>query len=325
MRSVLSAGWHIDATALRYEAVGGGSYHWSARDSQHRHWFVTVDDLDEKPWLGDTRTAVAKGLRAAMETAFALRHRAGLAFVLAPIPSAQGEMIEAIGSKYAAAVFPFIAGSARRFGEELPGRERRKLVDMLAALHQATPIATKAPRAQVSLPRRGDLESTLSELGRPWRGGPFAEPARALLIGAAGQIRSLLDAFDRMTEQVTAAPGPVLTHGEPHPANLIRSGTATMLIDWDTVGLGPPERDLWMVVSDTGDEALRYTNATGRAVDPVVLAFYRLRWGLDDLSCFAAELRADHTRTPHTEHAWRALKTTLSVTLPPALPAPSWP
>ncbi|HJZ04125.1 MAG TPA: aminoglycoside phosphotransferase family protein, partial [Streptosporangiaceae bacterium] len=52
LRLVLAEGWRIDAAALRYAAVGGGSYHWVVRDGAGRRWFVTADDLDDKAWLG---------------------------------------------------------------------------------------------------------------------------------------------------------------------------------------------------------------------------------------------------------------------------------
>lgn len=85
-----------------------------------------------------------------------------------------------------------------------------------------------------------------------------------------------------------------------------------MLIDWDTVGLAPPERDLWMVASETGDELRRYTALTGRPVDPTALEFYRLRWALDDISCFVRDLRGGHRGTPDAEHAWHALELTIA-------------
>ena len=81
-----------------------------------------------------------------------------------------------------------------------------------------------------------------------------------------------------------------------------------MLIDWDTVGLAPPERDLWMVATETGAELRRYTELTGRPVDLAAIELYRLRWALDDLSCFVRDLRAPHRRTPGTEHAWEPSK-----------------
>jgi spectinomycin phosphotransferase len=309
---ILAEGWHIDAAALRYAPVGGGSYHWVVHDEQDRPWFVTVDDLDDKSWLGQTRAAVGEGLRAAMDTACALRHQAGLRFVVAPIPAVQAETVLPLGSKYAVAVFPYIDGTAGRFGEELPAREREEIVDMLVALHRSTPAATTARPGRIELPQRDLLDTALCELNQPWHGGPFAEPARTLLASAAGQVRQMLATFDQLADHVAALPEPVITHGEPHSANVFRAGPARMLIDWDTVGLGPPERDLWMVVTRTGAEARRYTAATGRQVDHDALAFYRIRWALDDISSFVGQLRTSHRRGAHTEHVWQALNITLA-------------
>jgi spectinomycin phosphotransferase len=320
LRSALADGWGIQAAAMRYAAVGGGGYHWVVRDAENRRVFVTADDLDSKGWLGQTRAAVFEGLRAAMDTALALRSRAGLRFVVGPIPALCGQTVWRLGPKYAMTVFPFLNGTAGRFGEAVPAEERRELVDMLAALHRSTPAVAGAPVCAIGLPRRGALEAALRELGEPWHGGTFGEPARAILAGAGKQIRHLLHTFDELADRVAAAARqPVITHGEPHPANFIRAGDEPMLIDWDTVGLAPPERDLWMVIGDDGGEARRYTNATGWPVNPAALAFYRLRWALDDISVFVRLLRSGHRRTADTEHAWLGLKETVART------ATGWP
>ena len=309
LRLALADGWQIGAAVMRYAEVGGGSYHWAVRDERARRWFVTVDDLDDKPWLGDTRAAAAAGLRAAMDTAVALRRDAGLPFVAAPVPGTGGQTVRAVDARYAVAVFPFLRGAPGRFGAVLPERERAALVDMLAALHQSTPAARRAAVSRTELPRRADLEEALGELGRPWRAGPFAEPARALLAGAGPRIRARLAAFDRLAGAARDA-APVITHGEPHPGNVLRAGPDRILVDWDTVALGPPERDLWLVTGETGPETLRYARLTGRGVDPGLLAFYRLRWALDDLSAFVHRLRGAHRRTADAEHAWLSLKQT---------------
>jgi spectinomycin phosphotransferase len=47
-------------------------------------------------------------------------------------------------------------------------------------------------------------------------------------------------------------------------------------------------------------------------VDTAVLGLYRLRWALDDISCFVRDLRAPHRRTPGTEHAWRSLELSIA-------------
>jgi spectinomycin phosphotransferase len=102
----------------------------------------------------------------------------------------------------------------------------------------------------------------------------------------------------------------VITHGEPHPGNVMRIGSRRMLIDWDTVGLGPPEH-LWWVIGQADAASRRYADLTGRAVEPTGLAWYRLRWTLDDISAFVNQLRTGHRRTADTEYAWLALKETV--------------
>jgi len=311
----LADGWGLSAGTLRlrYAPLGGGSYHWVMTGGPGERWFVTVDDLDDKGWLGQTRPAVFSGLRAALDAALWLRREAGLGFVAAPVPARDGQAVRPLGDAYAVAVFPYLSGSPGEWGVPLSGPDLDELVAMLAALHRVDPAAIRLPRREMGLSWRGDLEVALSELGRPWTGGgPFTEPARALLAGAAGQVRRGLCALDRWSSGPAAAANLVITHGEPHPGNIIRGGGGLMLIDWDTVALAPPERDLWMVATETGDELRRYTELTGRPVDATALELYRLRWALDDLSCFVRDLRAPHRRTPGTEHAWHALEITIA-------------
>ncbi|MEU6251152.1 phosphotransferase [Streptomyces sp. NPDC047043] len=98
----------------------------------------------------------------------------------------------------------------------------------------------------------------------------------------------------------------MLTHGEPHPGNIIRSPAGPRLIDWDTVQIAPPERDLWMLTTALADllgeepacdddQALaRYTRLTGRTATPTGIALYRLWWTPADIAVFVDELRRPH-------------------------------
>jgi spectinomycin phosphotransferase len=324
----LADGWGLSAETLRYEPVGGGSYHWVVTGGPGERWFVTVDDLDGKGWLGRTRSAVFAGLRTAMDASVTLRREAGLGFVAAPVLALDGQSLRPLGDAHTVAVFPFLHGSGGEWDKPLPAPDLDELVAMLAALHSVDPAAVRLQRREVEVSWRDDLELALRELGRPWTGGPFTEPARELLAGAAGPVRRGLDTLDRWAGATAAAENLVITHGEPHPGNIIRvaadgaapgagpgagpASGAIMLIDWDTVGLAPPERDLWMVATEAGGELRRYTELTGRPVDPAAIEFYRLRWALDDLSCFVRDLRAPHRRTPGSEHAWEALEITIA-------------
>jgi len=329
----LADGWGLSAETLRYAPVGGGSYHWVVTSGPGEQWFVTVDDLDDKGWLGRTRPTVFAGLRAALDAALRLRRDVGLRFVAAPVPALDGQSLLPLGDVHTVAVFPFLHGSGGEWDKPLTTPDLDELVAMLAALHSVDSAAVRLQRREVELSWPDDLELALRELGRPWTGGPFAEPARELLAGAAGPVRRGLDALDRWARATAAAENLVITHGEPHPGNIIRVASdgdgatdaagpasgAIMLIDWDTVGLAPPERDLWMVATETGAELQRYTELTGRPVDMAAMELYRLRWALDELSCFVRDLRTPHRRTPGTEHAWQALEITITeITAHPA-------
>ena len=118
-------------------------------------------------------------------------------------------------------------------------------------------------------------------------------------------------ALARFDELVRAAAGgsAVITHGEPHPGNIIRRGDRLLLIDWDTVGLALPERDLWMVAGDgdAGPYTRRYADLTGRRVSGAAMDLYRLRWSLDDIALFVRDFRNPHEQDEDTELAWAGL------------------
>jgi spectinomycin phosphotransferase len=296
----LFARWNFEVSAAEYAPVGGGSYHWIVTDPAGERRFVTVDDLEGKPWLGDR---AFDGLRAAFDTAVTLRS-AGLDFVLAPIATSDGSSVIRIDPPYTLAAFPFVEGRAGDFGV-YDASERTALVPMLAALHSATPTAR---RLDLALPGRGELDEALSELDRPWDAGPLGEPARELLTCHAAGIVELLTLYDRLTP---GQEGWVVTHGEPHGANLIAMRDGHLLIDWDTVAVAPHERDLWMLVDDDPAAARRYEDATGRAIDPQASDFFRLRWDLADLASFTDRLRSPHSETADTRWALAGLNVVL--------------
>jgi spectinomycin phosphotransferase len=303
----LGDGWGLDVEEIRYLAVGFGSYHWDVTDAAARRHFVTVDDLDAKGWLGHDRESAFDGLRAAFDVALALRREAGLPFVVAPTPAAGGETVRRASARHSVALFPFVDGRAG-FGGERTAAERADVVRLLADLHGATwAVRPFARRRHLTLPYRPQLEAALDELDRPWSGGPFSEPVRGLLADNATDLWEQLRAFDQLAREVNATAGDfVVTHGEPHTGNVLLGAGQALLVDWDTVGLAPPERDLCLVGGDAGELAL-YTDLTGRRVDPAAVDLYRRRWELDDIGAFTNVLRSAHSRTGDTEKAWTGL------------------
>ena len=84
-------------------------------------------------------------------------------------------------------------------------------------------------------------------------------------------------------------------------------------MDWDTLRLAPPERDLWMVLDESADLS-GYRAAGGRArVDDRTLRLYRLWWDLSEIASFVGWFRDTHARTADTAIAWEALANYLPV------------
>ncbi|WP_328469370.1 aminoglycoside phosphotransferase family protein [Actinoplanes sp. NBC_00393] len=326
--SALRAGWGVEAGTLEFLPLGAGSYQWAVADRDGRGHFVKVNELRGE--------AAFESLRRSLATALALRHDAGLDFVLAPVPARGGEVVRRLDHRYAVAVFPLLDGVSGEFGPHRPA-DRAAVVDMLADLHRAgsaviqdqradsaaagdegagSAISPPArlptvPRADLRLPGRSRLEAVLRDTARPWNAGPYAEATRRVLAVNVSKIEEWLTEFDRLAAIVGAdRAGWVVTHGEPHPGNLLRTETGTFLIDWDTVQVAPPERDLWMLTAGfadllgeqpAGDDRAvldRYRKSTGRAVSAAGLELYRRWWPLADIAIYADELHR-----PHTENA----------------------
>jgi hypothetical protein len=304
---LLAEAWGLQVEAVHYAPVGGGSYHWVVNDVEGARAFVTADDLDWKPWLGDTRDLAFDGLRRAFDTAVALGE-SGLDFVIAPIPTNRGEPVCRFGDQYTVALFPFVDGQAGTFGH-YETVDRSALLTMLAELHEATPSVASVGRSiDLNLPGRRQLEATIQELNQRWSGGPFSEPARRVLAGRASYVAELLALLDRLSAHVaTCCTNWVVTHGEPHAGNVLRTGAGHVLVDWDTVALAPPERDLWMLVGHGSEEATSYADATGHQLDEVAVNFFRLTWDLADIAAFSDLLRLPHDHSEDTAKAYDAL------------------
>jgi len=306
LRRALTAGWRLRAAALEYVPAGAGSHHWKVTGEDGRPYFVTVDDLDKKNWLGDNRDAVFTGLGHALGTAAALRHRAGLEFVVAPVASLDGDLVRRLDDRYTISVFPFLTGRSYPFGSYPDASLREQALDMVAALHQsAVPPDATVPGHVPGFGGRDDLQAFLLDPVRPWNDGPFGAVVHGLLTSRAGDLALLLAAFDRLAAATAPARAhTVITHGEPHPGNLISSRGRLLLIDWDTTALAPPERDVAVIVAADGPGLDHYQERTGRALDPAVLILYRARWYLDDIASAIRMFRHPHRDTADAR-LWR--------------------
>lgn len=309
IRELVEDRWALDLTDVCEVTVGAGAYHWSATGRDGRRWFITCDDLGTKPWLGDDHDVVFDGLAGAYGAAIELA-TTGASFVVAPRPSRSRAATERLDGRHGVAVFEHVDGVPGEWGQRVDPAETDELVTMLATLHRCRPASAAVATRPLALPGRAAFDALLSTVHRPWDGGPLAEPARRRLEVGTDAVASWLAALDGATRRSVGAPT-VLTHGEPHPGNLIRTPGGLRLVDWDTVALAPPERDLWMLTEVAPGAADRYAELTGTVLDDELLGVYRLLWALADVASYAAQLHAAHAGNADDHHALAAITSVL--------------
>jgi hypothetical protein len=309
LAQALGAGWGITPATMEYRAVGYGSHHWEVTAGRDLRWFVTVDDLAARLRSPtDTLDAAYGRLRSALRTARAI-YEAGALFVVAPVRTADGAVVRRIGETYAVAVYPYVDGRSRQFGDTWSAAERRTLMTLIAAVHAAPAHACRGALTDDFLLPGGDaLSHALDDLETRWDTGPYGEPARQLLAGHAVKLSRLLEHRDQLAAEARRQPDRMVpTHGEPHPGNFIQVRSRWVLVDWDTMLIAPPERDLWLLDPGDGSIAGAYRQATGRDVAPSMLDLYRLTWELSDLAGCAARFRQDHADTAEDRKDWEIL------------------
>ncbi|WP_274030352.1 phosphotransferase [Streptomyces sp. MMBL 11-1] len=301
--------WGIEPAVLTHAPVGFGDHHWIAADAEGRRTFVTVADLAHKPHCGRDATEAWTGLSRAMDTAAILETALDEPVLVAPLRTGDGETLLRLTDRYAVSVFPYVEAPTGHFGQTLDPGARGKLVERLAQLHTTRAPLTTPPH-DPALPGRAAIGAALAD-PRSLRAdaGPYAQRCQALLTANSASMGPMLERFDSATAQLmsdASTATTVVTHGEPHPGNVLDPGGRTLLVDWDTVALAPPERDLWLATAAPQDLS-RYAELTGHHPDPELLAYYELRWALDDMAAALDTFGTRHPDTADTRQTWEGL------------------
>ncbi|MEY2460138.1 MAG: spectinomycin phosphotransferase [Acidimicrobiaceae bacterium] len=310
----LEASWALRSISVSYLAVGAGSHHWHVTDVDARSWFVTVDDLDVRRDDRDaSRSDVFDRLAAALGTAHALRE-SGARFVAAPIASIGGEVVRVVDDRWAVAVYPLIDGESFRGGQPMPMSDRLEIVDLVSRLHTMSRPASARPRDdEYRLQSRRDLEEAVRDLAGYRDSGPYSTRLALLLSEHQGLIVDLLAEYDDLVARARGLTGRhVVTHGETHAGNTMRTREGWVLVDWDTAQLAAPERDLWLLEPGDGAATDAYQAATGVEVLPDLLQLFRLRWDLADLGVDVARLRGPHATSADDDRSWQGINNVLS-------------
>jgi len=316
----LEVGWGFRAASLSYQAVGFGSHHWLAEDARGNRLFLTVDDLTAKLGRADDSADAAFGrLDRAFRTAVALRRDGGLEFVLAPVLAGDGRVLHRLQDRYSLVVHPYLADCrAVRDGQFETSSDRLAVLDLLTALHGAR-VAPGPLADDFTIPLVDELREAMRQTAEPWLCGPYGSSARDLLARHATDLALLLAAYDDLAVRVAGRPDRmVITHGEPDAANVLKTSAGFVFVDWESVLLAAPERDLWQLAERHPSALAAYSTATGIDIDQDALALYRMWYDLFEIVGYIALFRQPHADTADSAESWRNLQHFLR-------PAHRWP
>jgi spectinomycin phosphotransferase/16S rRNA (guanine(1405)-N(7))-methyltransferase len=309
LATALESTWGIATVSMSYLPVGAGSHHWRVDDRDERTWFVTVDELDaRRDFPTEPRSGVFDRLTAALSTAHALAE-GGAGYVVGPIAGRAAAVVHLLDDQWAVAVYPMIAGETFHGGQALPVSDRLAVVDVIARLHTAPlPALVRARADDYGLQNRADLEAAIEDPTSHPDVGPYAAPLARLLADHRALIVDMLSEYDQLVGVAkTNVDRAVLTHGEPHAGNTMRTSSGWKLVDWDTALLAAPERDVWMLEPGDGVASAAYSKATGIDVLPELLALFRLRWDLSDLGVDVSRLRVSHVNNADAARNWEGV------------------
>ena len=198
-------GRHIDAVPGRWlgqPPLGGG------RPAGPR-WFVTVDELENKRLSASEPLAAGFArLRAALTAAMDLR-ACGRTFVVAPVPTRDGEPLVRVNGRFGVAVYPFADGQSFDWGEFSSAAHRLSLLGLLVNVHTAPPAASRHALADdFAVPQRDELEAACAPDGDVADCGPYARRMSLLAQQYAAPLRRLLARYDALVLQTRAQGAP---------------------------------------------------------------------------------------------------------------------
>lgn len=283
--------WALRVKGLRYERVGFGSYHWRG-DAGPAPVFVTADPI-ASPWPIVASYELAQRLVAD-----------GLDFVRGPLPTVHGTAVGVWDGWYVS-LWPWVDGRSSDYGRPETEADLDATLTAVRRLHDHSGI-DPIPELidDFGIDERTNLEAALADPGSIDRGWYGPEVSERLAANAA-RVRDDLARYDALVAAIRQEGGaPVITHGEPHAANVVHTDRGAKLIDWDTVRWGPRERDLWML---TPGGELRAAYGDYEMSLPALDA-YELRWRLTEVALYVTDLPAATAKDPDSEAAIAELR-----------------
>lgn len=276
----LRAGWDLEADVAEFLPIGNDSGAWVFRVSAATGaWFLKL----RKGPVNESSLVVPR---------FLAEH--GVGHLVPPIPTSSGAMFHG-GVGFAFILYPFVEG---RSGGEV-GMSIRLWTEFGAVLRRIhdTPVAG---RSAALLRREGfvpPLAAVVREIGaaveRDSVGDPYQRALSAFWRPRRTEIERIVDRAEALAVQARSrASELVICHADSHAWNvLIEPSGDFVIVDWDETLLAPRERDLMFVGGGVDglppDPRSFYSGYGDVDIDPVVMAYYRYAWVVEELGDYA--------------------------------------
>ncbi|MBS4103456.1 phosphotransferase [Tsukamurella paurometabola] len=283
--------WSMEVTAAVHLPLGFGAHHWRVDGAAGAAAFATVDlDTEIRP-LELTAAAYRSAARLQAD---------GVPGVVAPVPAADGRYLVPLGPD-GLSLTPWLDGRTPSEDEARAAAERT--VGLLLELHAATPPAG-IPRWSTRVP--ADLATRAGRMtAKPWDQGPYGEAARAAVASRLDAIGDWVVRHAALVARAGTGAGWVPTHGEPHHANQMLIGDELVFVDWESLRLAPPERDLLDVPAPLRPAF----GARDWAVE-----LFALEWRLTEIAEYLDGFSGPHGDGPDEVAAYRGLLEELGLT-----------
>lgn len=216
-----------------------------------------------------------------------------------PITARSGEVVVALDPPWALSLWPHLDGRSTHDGTYHRAVEAAAVLDVIAQLHEVPRTLFNIGAERCETFEIPGLARLLSLADGPWPGplvGPYATAAQEMLHDHADDLHRLALLKTELATRAPSRENWVITHGEPHAANVVFTAGGPVLIDWDTAKVAPRERDLWMIATDG--------HPVGDANSDMLL-LYRLQWDLSELVQYADRFADPNDEGPSGDAAWK--------------------
>ena len=284
--ALVRSDWDERASAAVHLPLGFGAHHWRVDVSGGPGLFATYDRFGARHDLASLTAAYASAIALA---------QGGLEFALVPQRSRSGQVLVPLADGTLSCT-PWVEGEVVGEGPLTDAATVAANIADLARLHACDPpdgLPRWSPQVGHDLPQR---LAALAASGKD--AGPYSEPARTAVAERWPEIE---DWTRRYLTLATAAGrrGWVVTHGETHTRNQLRTADGIRFVDWESVKLAPRERDLATLV--------QAGFGTSVAADPEMVELFDLEWRLAEIDEYAHWFAAPHTGTADDAVAYEGL------------------